>query len=401
MKTSSDKTLAILTKVTFGTYCVFMLGFFFIPNAVDQYKFYSVAVFVPALALLPRIAKSLGPDRLLVAIAAYLLWMLLSSFWSEAFVIGEFFGTLRLMAYLVVFILLTSYAASQNPALFNRGVAMLSLAAAVAAIVSVPLWYANQPFPDSRIVGMGTLDNPNPSAFAYGFFALLSCHLVFTHDTATGRTLFILGTLALCGFVILTKSNTGILATGLSITLLLLLHHGGRLLHLTAGVLLACGAALFLAYSIGVLDKPMDDGLAQRIPIWKTVIGQIEQAPLIGHGYQKQLLLNADGSPDVANYAHSALLASFRDGGLIAVVLHLSVLGIALVTAVRRIRQDGDPAFLAYLLFGFICMLADTDQLITRPRELWIIFWWPLAMMIADRVSRQALQSGSENEPAE
>jgi hypothetical protein len=401
LNTSGDKIVAILGKVAFSTYWVFMLGFFFIPNAVDQYKFYSVAVFIPALALLVQIARSLGPDRLLLAIAAYLLWMLLSSFWSEAFVAADFLKTLRLIAYLMVFVLLTSYAASQNPVWFDRGVAMLSLTAAIAAIVSVPLWYASQPFPASRLVGIGTLDNPNPSSFAYGFFALLCCHLALSHSGATVRGLFILGTLVLSGFVVLTQSNTGILATFLSLALLLLLRHRGRLPHMTTGIVVACGAAAFLAYSIGVLDQPMDTGLSERIPIWQTVIGQIEQALLIGHGFQKALLLDANGAADVANYAHSALLASFRDGGLIAIALHISVLGIALVTALRRCRQDGDPAFLAYLLFGFICMLADTDQLVTRPRELWIIFWWPLAMIIAYRVSQRASPAGSGNEPTE
>jgi len=391
----------MLGKVTFGTYFAFMLGFFFIPNAVDQYKFYSLAVFIPALALLPRMARRIGSDRLLLAILAYLLWMLLSSFWSEPFVAGDFFKTLRLVAYLVVFVLLTAYAANRNPVLFARGAGALSLAAAVAAIVSVPLWYAHQPFPDSRIIGMGTLDNPNPSSFAYGFFALLSCQLALGHDTVTRRRLFILGTLVLGGFVVLTRSNTGILATVLSIALLLLLHHRGRLLYLATGILVACGAIMFLAYSIGILDSPMDSGLSQRIPIWQTVIGQIEQAPLIGNGYQKHLLIHADGSPELANYAHSALLASFRDGGLIGVGLHLLVLGIALVTAVRHFRQDADPVFLAYLLFGFVCMLADTDQLVTRPRELWIIFWLPLAVMIAWRVSRQRRQAVSGNESVE
>jgi hypothetical protein len=401
LKISTHATLDILGKVTFAAYFVFMLGFFFIPNAVDQYKLYSVAVFIPALALLPRMARRIGADRLLLAILAYLLWMLLSSFWSETFVAEDFFKTLRLVAYLVVFVLLTAYAANRDPVLFARGTGALSLAAAVAAIISMPLWYADHAFADSRIIGMGTLDNPNPSSFAYGFFALLSCQLALTNDTALGRRLFILATLVLGGFVVLTRSNTGILATILSIALLLLLHHRGRVLLLVSGALVACGAVIFLAYSVGILDSPMDSGLSQRIPIWETVIGQIERAPLIGNGYQKHLLLYADGSADVANYAHCALLASFRDGGLVGVSLHLLVLGIALGTAARCFREAADPAFLAYLLFGFICMLADTDQLVTRPRELWIIFWLPLAVMIAWRVNRQRLQAASGNESVE
>lgn len=385
----SNTQLDILGKAVIGTYFLFMLGFFFIPNAVDQYKFYSIAVFIPALPLLPRIVKALGYDKLFYLIVVYLLWMLLSSFWSVAFSLEAFFKTLRLAAYIVVFMLLTIHLAWQKPAISEKFIALLGVAAAVAAVMSVPLWYSDQPFPASRIVGIGTLDNPNPSAFAYGFLAVICCHLALTHKRLSLILAFSLSTLLLTAFVFLTQSNTGILATVFSIALLLLLHHGGRLLHLTGGMFVAIGALLFLSYSVGILEEPMDSGLSQRIPIWEKVVGQIEQAPLIGHGYQKQVLLNAQGTPDNANYAHSAILASFRDGGLVAATLHLLILAMALITAVRIHKRHNAPVYLAFLLFGFICMLTDTDQLITRPRELWIIFWWPLAMTIAGRSDQQ------------
>jgi O-antigen ligase len=401
LKPLREKTLDILVKVTFSTYLLFMLGFFVIPNAVDQYKFYSVAVFIPALALVPRMASTLGADRLLLAIVAYLLWMLLSSFWSASFDTPDFIKTSRLVAYILVFVLLTGYAARRNPALLERAVAFVSLAAALAAIVSVPLWYTQHPFSNTRIVGIGTLDNPNPSAFVYGFFALLSLHLALARETTSGRSLFIGATLVLSAFVVLTRSNTGILATFSSLAVLLSLGRRGRLVHLGAGILVTGIAGLFLAYSIGLLGSHMDNGLLERIPIWETVVEQIQRAPLIGHGYQKELIPNADGSPALSNYAHSALLASFRDGGLVGVALHVLVLGIALVSALRVFRLSGDPAFLAYLLFGFVCMLADTDQLITRPRELWVIFWWPLAVIIADRVKRRTAPGPSGNHPGE
>jgi O-antigen ligase len=397
----SEARLAKLTLVVLSTYLVFMLGFFFIPNAVDQYKFYSVAVFIPALALLPRMIRTLGYDRLLQLIVVYLLWMLLTSFWSETFSLEVFVKTLRLAAYIIVFILLTAYTVSQKPAISENFAALLCVAAAVAAVVSVPLWYSNHPFPDSRLVGMGTLDNPNPSSFAYGFFAVLCCHLALSQNNLFLRLVFSLSILLLVAFVFLTQSNTGILATVFSLALLLLLSHGGRLLHLSGGVIVAGGALLFLSHSIGFLDKPMDSGLSQRVPIWEKVIGQIEQAPLIGNGYQKQVLLDAQGAPDEANYAHSAILASFRDGGLVAAILHLLILATALVTAGGIYKRHKDPAYFAYLLFGFICMLADTDQLITRPRELWIIFWWPLAMIIASRTIQRTVEDDSRNKPVE
>ncbi len=390
-----------LTHFVFGTYIIFMLGFFFIPNAVDQYKFFSVAVFLPALPLLPCIIKATGYDRLLLLLIVYLTWMLLTSFWSVTFSVEELFKTLRLALYIVTFVLLATYLAMRKPAVSEAYLTVLVIAATVAAVVSVPLWYSDHAFPGSRIIGIGTLDNPNPSAFVYGFFSVIGCHLALAHHNLWLKLVFSLCTVLLAVFVFLTQSNTGILATISSISLLLLLRHGGRSLQLAGGVLVALGTLLFLSYSLGILEKPMDSGFAQRIFIWETVIEQIEQAPLIGHGYQKQLLLDVKGLPDAANYTHNALLASFRDGGLIAVTIHFLVLATALLSASAVYKRTNDPAYLAYLLFGLICMSADTDQLITRPRELWIIFWWPLAMIIADRILQRAGNNSSGDKLAE
>lgn len=393
--------LTTLTRLVTGTYILFMLGFFFIPNAVDQYKFYGAAVFLPALLLLPRMIKTLGYDRLLLLIVAYLLWMLLSSFWSETFSPEEFLKTLRLATYIVAFILLTGYITVKIPDASEKIVALIGIAAALAAVISVPLWYSIHSFPDSRIIGMGTLENPNPSAFVYGFLAVICCHLALYYDKLWLKLSFSISAILLATFVFLTQSDTGILATVSSIALLLLMSHGGRLLHLAGGVIAAIAAVIFLSYSLGILERPMDIGFKHRIRIWEKVVEQIDEAPLIGHGYQKQVLLDAQGEPSAANYTHNAILASLRDGGLVAATLHMLILATALVTAGRIYIRNKDPVYLAYLLFGFICMLADTDQLITRPRELWIIFWWPLAMIIASRVSQQTAEGSSGDKSTE
>jgi cell division protein FtsW (lipid II flippase) len=298
-----------------------------------------------------------------------------------------------------VFILLTVYATKWEPARFAQAMTVLAAAAAGAAVISVPLWYTENPFPSSRIVGIGTLDNPNPSSFVYGFFALLSCQLALTHGNRSARLAFMFSTLLLGGYVVLTQSDTGILAMVFSIALLLLLRSKRKRRHLIGGLGIAAAAVVFLASSIGMLERPMDTGLSNRIPIWQTVIKQIEQAPVAGNGYQKQVALDAQGSPDDPSYAHSALLASARDGGLIGAALHVLILIIALSAALRYFRQTNDPIYLAYLLFGFTCMLVDTDQLITRPRELWVIFWLPMAMIIATRTSPQAVRTSSGNQP--
>ncbi len=397
----SNAYCTILTQFVTGTYVIFMLGFLFIPNAVDQYKFFSVAVFIPTLLLLPVMVRALGFNRLFLFIVAYLVWMLISSFWSESFSLEEFFKTLRLAAYIAIFILLAAYLAIRTPETSEIIITLLGIAATLAAVISVPSWYSDHPFPNSRIIGIGSLNNPNASAFVYGFFAIICCHLALSCDKLWLKLSFSISTILLGTLVLLTQSNTGILATISSIAFLFLMRHGSKLLHLTGGIIATLAAIVFLSYSLGILKQPMDSGFKQRIAIWKQVTDQIRLAPLIGHGYQKKVLVDAQGITSPADFSHNAILASLRDGGLIAAIFHLLILLTALLTAGRIYAQNKDPIYFAYLLFGFICMLADTDQLITRPRELWIIFWWPLAMIIASSVSQQTANRISGNKPSE
>jgi uncharacterized protein (DUF983 family) len=48
--------------------------------------------------------------------------------------------------------------------------------------------------------------------------------------------------------------------------------------------------------------------------------------------------------------------------------------------------HNNNPIYLVLLIFGLLCMLTATDRPITRPRELWIIFWLPLAMILAQEL---------------
>ena len=61
----------------------------------------------------------------------------------------------------------------------------------------------------------------------------------------------------------------------------------------------------------------------------------------------------------------------------------LAILGFALRAALEMVYVAHRARYLCLLAFGLVCMLVDTDQLVTRPRELWIILWLPLACLMA------------------
>ncbi|HHJ15595.1 MAG TPA: O-antigen ligase family protein [Gammaproteobacteria bacterium] len=363
------------------TYTLFLTGFYYIPNAVDQYKFYSIAVFLPGLFILKPALRELKGNILWYAILAYLCYMLLTSLWSIDFSAKQLFRDARLGVYIMMFILLTVFIARLNRKLLDTIIRLTCIVAGIAATISIFLWYSNHPFPSSRLIGIGTIGNPNPSAFIYGFFAVFACYYAFRAQDIRTRLAFALICMVLLAFVALTRSNTGILATATAIPLLLIAHtHHHRLL-LVGGTLTGIGAVVYLLGSLGALSGPTDSGFTERLIIWEKVLDQGKAAPAFGNGYQKEILMTSSGGFDKANYAHNTFLASLRDGGITGLLLHLFIMAIAIRIAVQFARKNRDPIYLILLVFGFICMSADTDQLITRPRELWVIFWLPLALL--------------------
>jgi len=364
-------------------YSLFLAGYFITPNGGDLYKFYAVAVFLPGLFALRTMLRKPGDTSLWYSILAYIAYMLLTSFWSVNFSGKAFFDDSRLAAGIVIFLLVTLHICAQDRKRFENIIRLICVCAGIAALVSIALWNINQLPPRPRLTGIGIIDNPNPSSFVYGLFAVLNAYYAFRARQPWIRAAFSVLCIILLTLVVLTESNTGILATASAMTLLLILYKHRQRLLLAGGLLVGVAVILYLLWSLGLLSSPVDAGLVQRLPIWHTVMNQWLAAPVFGNGYQPEFLLTPSGDKDAANWAHSALLATLRDGGVTGLILHLLILATAMHAAFRLAREYEDPIYLVLLLFGFICMTADTDQLITRPREVWVIFWLPLAMILA------------------
>jgi hypothetical protein len=63
-------------------------------------------------------------------------------------------------------------------------------------------------------------------------------------------------------------------------------------------------------------------------------------------------------------------------------------------------RASGDYALLALLCFGLVYMLTSTDALITRPRELWVILWFPLGLLAGQRLAADRQDSATHTPAA-
>ena len=371
------------------TYALFLAGFFFIPNAVDQYKFYIATVFLPGLFLLPVALRQVWGSSIWLSLLAYLVYMLLSSLWSETFSLESLWRDVRYTAYVLMFILLTVYFFQRNRRLPQAIMLFVTLVAIIAACVSVFTFPGLAQLPalsEQRLVGLGTMDNPNPSAFIYGFCGVYALDYARRHRGSALGWFCAAGVFVIFVLVILTQSNTGLLAFSTACALLLFTDRRNGYSSrgaIIAGTLMGLLSAVFLAWSLGLVNRTIDLGFLNRLPIWVHVLQLWLDAPIFGQGFQVTQVPGPDGTPSIANYAHSLFLSTLRDGGVVGLVLLLLVYFFALRCALQMAVRERRSLYLCLFLFGLVCVLVDTDQIVTRPRELWVILWLPLACLVA------------------
>jgi O-antigen ligase len=312
--------------------------------------------------------------------------MMLSSVWSENFTLDALWRDIRHTAYLLTFILLTIYWFERNRLLPDAVLDAVTLIVIFAALLSIITFEDLAMLPrltEERMMGFGITDNPNPSAFIYGFFGVIALDYARRHWGETLAYVYAAGVFVIAVFVILTQSNTGLVALVTACTLLLLLDRRPARPIVIIALFLGLLAAISLAWSFGLISAATDDGFMNRIPIWERILEQWKSAPVFGYGYQQTILLDQNGERSILNYAHNTFLSTLRDGGLVGLVMLVVVFGLMLRSALSMVYVEHRARYACLFAFGMVCMLVDTDQLVTRPRELWIIMWLPLAGLMA------------------
>jgi len=393
-----DAKLASLPNWLTLSYTLFLAGFFCIPNAVDLYKFYFVALLLPGIFIAGNTLWFLRKSTLLHVILLYVGYMVTSSLWSTDFSPAELKRTFWISTSIIMFSLITVYLRHHYPNTYDRILKTTCFLATIAAITAMVAWYWKNPFPGSRMNGISLMDNPNSIAFAYGFFTLLSFHYALKSEALRSRSLFASISIVLMVSILLTQSRAGALATVAAVSLLCIHQLGRKSIISMITIFGALATAIYLVTPPDLFSRQINRGLPHRPGIWETVAEQVSNAPIFGNGFQKELLVDEHGGASIANYAHNAMLATARDGGLVGLALHIAILIVALRGAIQTENSSMSSFYLSALLFGFIIMSFDKDQLIDRPRELWLFFWLPLAMLLAEDFDIESNDFGHHNQ---
>jgi O-antigen ligase len=377
--TPSDYLRRAFPFLLLAAYGVFLCSYFIFNDYSKPYQFYARVMFILSLFVVVGSIREVWKHPLFQTIVAYILYLLLSGFWSDTLDWYRLGQKATVAVNLISFIAVTHFLVHWNRSLFERMLQACILFATFAAVISIVVFYSNNPFPATRLNPIGSLTNVNEFSNVYGIFALLAAFFVMRFPGRGLNWVFILSIGAFICVAWFGQSRTAFTALIIALlTLVSLMQKNKRLLCLAALAVLT--GLLFLAFP-EVVDQLFERGPGLRPLIWAAVLDEAQSAPVFGHGLASTLSVGISGY--TFETAHNAFLMLFWQGGAVGVMIFLLLLVVAFRHAWSLGQQQGDFSIFCILIFAVCTMMTGVDTIIERPRDQWMLFWFPLALLLS------------------
>jgi O-antigen ligase len=357
------------------------------------------------------------------------VWMLIMAMGAVTFLMGQFRLTaahevVRMFKLMILFLVLVNELDRPQRVLHCAG--GLALAVTLQSMVGL-IQYATQKQFGLDLLGetnVGTLDQlaadsiKSEKAFRVGAFlmhpnvfgaflaALLPLFIgLFLLKTTKGYRLFFLMTMSLgVPALILTLSRSGWVSFAAScfVLMVLMLSHKDlfRRSLLAGGIAFAALGVVALFFAGPIVRRVFESkqtAVMGRFEYIETAVAMIKVKPLLGWGlnsyawtappYTKYGARDAlKGYQNWIPPVHNIYLLWFAETGIVGLLLHLSVLGWILWTAIRNLRVRGEFLFTvnAACLAGLIALLVDGMFSFTlRFNNVLRVFWVLSALIFA------------------
>jgi O-antigen ligase len=350
---------------------------------------YVILLFPLSLSCLPEFWELAKASRLYQLILLYLGFLWASMFWSPQLSGKTVLATSISTVILAHFVLLTAGLRVYFPPIFERQLNWLCLVAATCAISVSLSWYLKHPFPQSRLEGLGYLNNSIRSASLFGIFSVIAWYKLTTSRYFTQRIIYSLMILAILTYVCLTWTRSVLLAIMGSLTILTALNYKRETLLALGGI---GGAGLTLILLFPELTTKLLRPEPYRPYIWLHALAESLKHPWFGKGYFSDptgTAKLADGSPFYYLHSHNFFIENLRIGGVIGLGLAVWLATYALYQSFCGGKASKNFLTLALLSYSFIFIAPNGLELLplVRVKEAWLIFWLPLGLAVSEELS--------------
>lgn len=317
-------------------------------------------------------------------VLAILLYLPLTSFWSDAFSWRGLFS--QLVRALLTFSFVVAFAECQLRGVLQKWLFVaLAGAGSGVALLCIVLFYIDPPH-DGRLNGLGQLDTQVVAGLVFSFATLAVLHTAFSGRSQSLWLTIVLLT-PLVTAVWLTGSRNALMSLVLGTVVLVAAHSQPtvkRFLWTVLPIFVAVVVGVGLAWSYPELRElvfPRGDSF--RLLIWEQTWLRLQDSPWIGMG-----ILSSDDIQmgDIRfHHPHNLYLSVAFQGGLVG----LALFGWLLLRVLREFRlayQHNDVKFaLAVLGLALPAYALDGHELLDKIGDTWFLIWLPVAIALGMR----------------
>lgn len=347
-------------------------------------------LFVIAFAISPTLrSKILAKMNLVVGIstiAIFAIYYAISNFWGgnaettrSAFTHGFY-----LVVYMTILVTMLEDERYRHRAIM----------AVIAGLTALAVYTLLTDF--SQIAHMRTLSETNPgptNVIDLAGYCGIGCLLSFILFKEKNKPVYLIPVLPLFTLMLLTQSRGPFIAM---IASLIILFHVRTMIrkHLIISATVVIALVLILTYTeIGEQFLMRFEALHQqsglRFSIWHHAFEEVKSNIWFGKGFAYDLnFINYSG--EHITTTHSIYVGALLKGGIVGLSLFLIIAAYGLRCAWFKFFNNYRLEA-ALFLFSLIFMLSQGMFIINNPRESWILFWLPLAVVISNtRLKRES-----------
>lgn len=371
----------ILSYILLLGLSLFLTGYFWQEKLTRIQTLFYFLVVAPILLSLFYQIKNYPFNRIFLFSFLFVLYTVSSILWSENISIQTFFHEFKKFILLLSLFFAINHVSKNFPAFEINILNIMILVASVLAIFNIYSLLTTVGL-EGRIGGWGYLDNAIVTAEVFGLIFLFS-FMQFLNTKNKSMMLFYLIVAALILLeILLNKSRSQQFAMIIALFLILFFTPRENLKRLIPVAILSLAGLFYLVFFTERLGDIYNRGFSLhcRDTIWKDVLPTALETPFFGRG---------EGSSDgyvtychneILLGTHSTYLSIFLYQGLVGVFLALLATIEALRTAYKS-QHEMDVFWGIIIIYGFITFSFNGDSLLSRPNEIWMLFWIPVAFI--------------------
>ena len=370
-------------------FLILLSGMFWLPERPDYHRAFYITLALPtfiALVMAPRKIPLLFSNGIFLIFLIFSIYCLLSLTWSGTD------NALTSLAKRPIYISLLFFAIALIALHNEKHAYYIILAGVIIAAISAALSVSYFIFFDttSRLRGYRALYNPLLTSHVYGMFAAI-CMALFFHSKRNQLIYTLTAFSLLFSLIILTGARTpllGLLATCIWLVLL----QRNRIAYRMLAITLTIGTLLLIIHPESITSR----GFSYRPEIWHQAWLQIQDHLWFGHGYDHPMVFWVEGRSYAFADPHNMELAVLFSGGIVGLLLWLTLYTTALVFAWRNRQNRLVLLASSALIFGFTAGLTEGNAFLSRPKEHWFLIWIPFSLLAAAWTVKKAKNYAKE-----